>query len=268
MPIKVSKILESNIIIRYDTTPKLGGSLNTNNYPIQNGAFSVNISGNNYPVGSGTAGQVLSSDGFGNIIFTSSVPLRLYTENYSSPVTPVAQGTNSIALGDAATTSVNGKNSLAIGNQSLTRHYGAVVQANGRFSSTGDAQTGRYLLRTQTINAFATEMFLDGTAGNQRINLTDDSTWVFRITITAHRSDADNGHAGYTFMGVIFRQSGANTTQIQGSIQKVVLAESNPAWDVLVSADQVNGSLKVAVQGESSKTIRWVALVETVETTN
>ena len=194
--------------------------------------------------------------------------LSLYSESTSVFVAPIASGANSIALGDGAQTEASAVDSLAIGNQSLARTQGSVVQASGRFASTGDAQTGRYLMRSHTINALPVELFINGTAGGVRLVLPDDSTWTFKVTITGHRTDASNGHAGYTAAGVIYRASGASTTAIQGSVQKTVLAESNQSWDINISADPTYGSLKITVTGEAGKTIRWVALVETVEVTN
>ena len=271
MPIKISQILASNVIVELDANPVLGGALKTNNYPIWNNGNPVTITGNKYPVIAGAAGEVMTSDGAGNIVFTTISPgssLKLYKENPVLETSPVAQGTNSIALGDAATTGLNAPNSLAIGAQSLSRLQGSVMQANGRFASSGDAQSGRYIIRNTTINNAPTELFINGSVGNVRLVLPDDSTWTFRITVTAHRTDAGDGHAGYTASGVICRESGAITTRIQGSVQKTVLAESNAIWDINIGADTVNGSLKVSVLGEASKTIRWVALVETVEITN
>lgn len=194
--------------------------------------------------------------------------LNLYDENSSGFTAPVASGTNSIALGNGAATSGTAPNALAIGQYSVARIQGGVVQASGRFSTNGDAQTGRYLVRSNTIDATPTELFVDGTAGSVRLVLLDNSTWTFKVTVTAHRTDLDNGRAGYTAAGVIYRGSGAATTAIQGSVNKVVLAESNPAWDINITADATNGSLRVRVTGEAGKIIRWVALVETVEITN
>lgn len=393
MVIKVSTLLEHNTVVQADVTPVLGGTLNTNNFPINNSGSPVTITGNKYPIVTGTAGQVLSTNGAGILSFitppsgsitltgdvtgsgfspvtttlanTSVVPgtygsastvpvfivnsqgrltgatntsisitpsqaglsnvanslqvinaggapsiqeiigppsgpntvgalsvdttitngnsiyryngatwdviaqkLNLYNENSSAFTAPVAQGTNSIALGEGAETAVSANDSLAIGNQSLARIPGGVVQANGRFASNGDAQVGRYLLRTNTISAVPTEVFVNGTAGGIRLTLPDDSTWTYKITVTGHRTDVSDGHAGYTAAGVIYRGSGAATTALQGSVQKSVLAESNPVWDINISADTINGSLKITVTGESGKIIRWLALVETVEITN
>lgn len=393
MAIKVSTLLAHNTDLILDTAPVLGGALNTNSFPIANGANPVVISGNGYPTITGAAGQVLTTDGAGITswqspatgsitlvgpvtgsglspvtttitptgvtigtygtassvgVFTvnaagqitnavnSSISItpaqaglgnvtnslqvinnggspsirtgtgppfgpdtlgaiyvdqavtngdgiyryngttwdvvatkpNLYDEKVNGYVTPVAAGLDSVALGSGAETQSGANNSLALGLQSLARTPYGVVQAGGRFASNGDAQTGRYMVRTHTINNTPAEMFIDGTGGSIRLALPDDATWTFKITVTAHRTDLGNGHAGYTAAGVIYRGAGAATTAIQGSPQKTVLAESNPSWDINISADNINGSLKVTVTGENGKTIRWVALIETVEITN
>lgn len=194
--------------------------------------------------------------------------LSLYTENPVSPAPPLAQGDNSVAIGPGTLTDPAATNGIALGSQSLARHIGSQVFANGRFGSTGDAQVGHYLLRTHTVNDAFTDAFLDGTGGSARLVLPDNATWTFKITITAHRTDAAGGHAGYKVEGVIFRDSGAATTAFQGSPVKTVLAESDPQWDINITADTTNGSLRIQVQGQSGKTIRWLAHVETLEVTN
>jgi len=191
---------------------------------------------------------------------------ELYSENPNTPVTPVASGVNSVAIGYGA--DAGSDKSLAIGEQSLTHIDGSVVIANGRFASTGDAQHGKYLLRTITVNATPTEMFMDGTGGSVRLVLRDDSTWTFKALITAHRTDASDGHAGYEIKGVVYRITGTWTVAIQGVISKNVIAESNPQLDIIVDVDTTNGSLRFRAVGENSKTFRWVAYVETVEITN
>lgn len=194
--------------------------------------------------------------------------LGLYDEKPISPAPPGAAGDNSVAIGNGAQTDIGAADSIALGSQSFARHRGAHVFANGRFASTGDCQTGMYMLRTHTTNATPTETFLDGTGGSERLVLPDDATWTFKVTVTGHRTDVGDGHAGYEFRGVIFRQAGASTVSFQGSPVKTVLAESNAQWDVTIAADTANGSLRVRVQGQAGKTIRWAALVETVEVTN
>lgn len=191
--------------------------------------------------------------------------LELYTENFLTPTPPFASGVNSVAIGSGA--QALSDNSLAIGDQSLTRIPNSIVYSGGRFGSTGDAQSGKYFLRTNTINGTSTEAFIDGTNGSIRLTLTDDSTWSFSIMITAHQTNG-SGHAGYKFEGVIYRESGANTIAFQGSPIKTVLAESDPVWDANIQADTTNGSLRLNVIGETGKIIRWLGVIDTVELTN
>lgn len=197
--------------------------------------------------------------------------LQLYDERAITPTPPAAQGVNTVAIGSGSQTSPGSINAIAIGDQSLAHTSNSLVYASGRFASSGDAQVGTYLLRTNTILSTPTEMFLDGTSGIQRLVLPDNSTWSFTVTITAHvtsGSGPTGGRASYKFDGVVYRDSGANTTTIQGRVQKNVIAESNPAWDANIVANTSTGSLQINVTGEAGKTIRWVAKVETVEITN
>lgn len=199
---------------------------------------------------------------------SSSSSLILYDENIGTVIPPAPLGLNSIVLGSGAQTAPSGTNSLAIGEQSLARIPGGVVQASGRFGSSGDAQAGKYLLRSHTINGTETELFIDGTNGTQRLILPDDSTWTFKGLVTGHRTDMSDGHAGFSFEGVIYRISGANSVSFQGHPNISIIARNNFFWKIHLYADTVNGSLKICCEGQSGKTIRWVAYVETVEITN
>lgn len=194
--------------------------------------------------------------------------LDLYAEYSASPTPPDAGGLNSVAIGSGAHTAPDAANSTAIGDQSLTRLVGSVAIANGRFASTGDAQTCKYLLRTHTVNAAPTEMYLDGTSGSSRLVMPDDTTWMYKIKIVGHRTDASDGHAGYTIEGVAYRMAGAATISLLGSPIKQVIAESNAPWDAHVIADPTTGALRIHVVGQINKTIRWLAVVDTVEITN
>ncbi len=186
------------------------------------------------------------------------------------PATPLAIANTTMSRDANADTAVHqlDADSVAIGNQALVRIPGTVAVSHGRFSNTGDAQACKYIMRTHTTGALWTELFLDGTAGSQRLELPDDSTWSYQIQITAHRTDAGDGHAGYTAAGVIYRGAGVGSTTLQGkpTIQK--LSESDPSWDINIEADTTNGSLKITSKGETGKIIRWVAAINTVEITN
>ena len=217
----------------------------------------------NVTVPSPTNGDSLVFDGTNWI--NGSVTPKLYAEHAIGYSTPVAVGQNSVALGSAAT--ANAHDSLAIGVQSLARLPG-ITQANGRFATQGDAQAGKYLVRTGTINAFPAEMFLDGPNGSERLVLASDMTWVWEATIIGHQTDGTGNHAGFKLKGVIYSGASLNSITMLGTPTKEILARSDQSWDVSVSADTTQGSLKLTVKGAAGQTIRWMAVVATTEITN
>lgn len=72
MAIKVSTLLAKNTDVVLDTSPALGGPLDTNSFSIENGGSPVNITGNNYPITTGLPGQVLTTDGAGLLSWQSA----------------------------------------------------------------------------------------------------------------------------------------------------------------------------------------------------
>jgi hypothetical protein len=72
MTIKVSTLLSHDTVLQDDSSPTLGGPLDTNNYPIENGPNPVTITGNEYPISTGLTGQVLATNGFGVLYWTSA----------------------------------------------------------------------------------------------------------------------------------------------------------------------------------------------------
>ena len=85
--------------------------------------------------------------------------------------------------------------------------------------------------------------------------------------VAARRADADNESAGWRFSGVIDRNTNAASTALVGAVTATTDAKDSSAWTVAVTADTTNGALIITATGETSKTIRWVAFVRTVEIT-
>lgn len=111
MAIKVSSLLKHNTDVVLDTSPALGGPLNTNNYPIANGSNPVVISGNSYPITPGTSGQVLTTNGSGILSWqtppSGSITLvGAITGSGSSPVTTTITPTGVISGTYGSTSSV------------------------------------------------------------------------------------------------------------------------------------------------------------------
>jgi hypothetical protein len=187
----------------------------------------------------------------------------LYTENASTPVASTVSGANAVTIGSGNTAS--GANALATGAGSSTANSGAEVRANGSFTTAGDAQTGKYVLRNITTNATQTEVFLDGSAA--RIVLPTNSAFTYSALIVARRTDATGSEAAFKIEGLIGRDGTAGSTALVGNRSKTVL--TRPAgWDAEVFADTSNGALTFKVTGAAATTVRWVVTVTTSEVTN
>jgi hypothetical protein len=180
----------------------------------------------------------------------TDVGFDLYVENSTGTPVVTAAGVDAQAFGNGASASI----------------YGSKAFANGSFAAPGDAQHGVYVLRNVTTGATPTALFLDGAA--QSLVFPINSVATFDILVTARRTDAVGGGAGYRFVGAIKKDDTVASTTFVGTPSKTILGETDVLWDVNVTANTVNGSLTVTVTGEAAKTIRWVATVMTTEVTN
>lgn len=184
-------------------------------------------------------------------LVAADLPFKLYAENIAAQTTATATGTNTVGIGNGAVASV----------------FDAITMAGGQIATAGDFTDVKAFLRATTSNATATEMFLDN-AGAQRFVLPNNSSMTFKIRVAARRTDAVGGASGYSFEGVIRKDATAASTTLTGTPTKVVLGETNAAWDIALTADTTNGSLRLTVTGEAAKTIRWTAVVDAVIVTN
>lgn len=179
---------------------------------------------------------------------------RLYAENAAPTISrPSAIGSNTVALGSNSSALTNGK----------------LVYASGQFATVGDAQFGMMVLRAITTDNTVTALTSNlGVADDtNQVILPNDSTYFFRVQLVARRTDADNESSSYIFEGCIDRNSNAASTAFIGSPSKQILAEDTIVWDTNLVIDTTNGGFSIMVTGETNKTIKWVATVQTVEVT-
>ena len=182
-----------------------------------------------------------------------------------------ASGYGSIAIGGAQAydyTEALQSYSVAIGFRTKSDIFGKFAFANGRFSANGDAQTGTFVLRSDTTDAtpeaLTTDNNTSGTIG--QIILPNNSAYAFHGTIVA-RQQASQGTAcaAWKIEGLIRREGSAGTTVLVNSATTVL--DNTPAWGMALSADTTNGGLKIEVTGAAATNIRWVATVHTSEVT-
>jgi hypothetical protein len=187
----------------------------------------------------------------------------LYTENAVTPVASTVTGANSASIGSGNT--VTGANSIATGAGASTSNYGAEVHANGYFTSAGDAQTAKYVLRNITTNATPLALFLDGATA--QLLLKPNSAIAYSALIVARSTSTTGNNGAWKIEGLIKRDATASATALVGTRSMTILTRPS-GWQADVAADTTNGALVFNVTGSAGNTVRWVASVTTTEVTN
>ena len=204
------------------------------NYSVSMGRLN-NVSGPNGAVGLGQSNTVSAEGAF------------------AAGNTNIASGTYSQALGNGANT------------QGL---WGKLAKANGFFSNYADAQTGIFVLRSNTTDATPEALTTNNStaATSNQVILPNNSAYAFHGTIVA-RQQASGGTecAAWKIEGLIRREGSAGTTVLVNSATTIL--DNTPAWGMALSADTTNGGLKIEVTGAAATNIRWVATIHTSEVT-
>lgn len=174
-------------------------------------------------------------------------------------VSNTSSGSSSAVI--AGTSSVANSNfGLASGDFATTRLIvGMTARAVGRFSATGDAQVGNYILRRETTDATQTELSIDGAApgSTTRIILPNNHAYAFRGQAIARSTTGDV--KTWQISGTIKRGANAAATAIVGAVTITVEDQDAgaSAWALDLDADTTNGSLRVRGTGAAATTIHW-----------
>jgi len=240
----------STIGVNADSAVVIGGSA----------AHTVNVV-NGVAIGGGLVTINTNTGGFG--YSCNGATITAFYGGSLGGTSNIVSGTYAISAG-GDTNTASGVNSITLaGKEAVASQRGQVAHATGKFSANGDAQTSQYIMRNQTTNGTTTSLYLDGVG--DRLNIANDTAWMFEIKIVARRTDADGESAGYIMRGVINNDS--NITSLVGSLTEEYANEDTSTWAVNAVADDANDALDIQVTGEASKTINWVAFVRTVEVT-
>jgi len=230
------------------------------------------VSGNN---GSGAIGSTNTvsggysfATGYGNSItatggFASGDQNTLGSGSYATGLGSqnISNGLYGLASGYICETGVNSEGAIAFGvyAKNDANRSGALVQASGRISASGDSQTSRFSLRKQTTDATPAELKM-GTGGTQTIGLGTGTSraWAFKALVVGTTSSGDS--AAYEITGAMKRVG--STTSLIGAVTVVAYEDAGAsAWDATISADNTNDELDITVTGAAATTINWHSTV-------
>lgn len=173
---------------------------------------------------------------------------NLFSGNYNDltnkPYIPSIAGLASTSYVDTAVTGATTGDKI----------FEANVSQVAKISNVVAASQDNYIMAITTTDATITEVLL---MSGDRIEIEDNSTVMYDIHVVGADSTE---HHGVKIKGIIDRTSG--TIALVGSPAKEILVENDDGWNADVTADTVNGSLKITVQGEASRTVQWTIFVE------
>ena len=141
-----------------------------------------------------------------------------------------------------------------------------VADADATFSH-GDTgyKTKQYVLYGTTTDATETEIFVGGTASS-RIPVATDTTMLYTVDIVARRTDATGESGGWQLKAVADNFS--DTVADVGTVYEIQVATDDANWSADCRADDTSNAIKILCTGAAGKTIKWVAVVKTMEVTN
>lgn len=183
------------------------------------------------------------------------------------------------AHAEGVSTTASGYASHAAGKDALAPRALQKSHSGGKFVANGDAQHCEMSLRGITSNNTPYALRTNNVGSSQPITLTGVQTNVLTITASrayklkieavARRTDAQGEMAGFSWDGLVGRDS-TGSARIIGTPTEAAWGDTpaTDAWVLAVSintTDATDNYVAVTVTGETGKTIRWVAKAEWVE---
>lgn len=238
-----------------------------------NGTGTVLINSLSFPTGTGALGQVMVSDGNGNLSFTDiATTLDAVTTNGATTTNAITTA-GLTANGDVTVTGTTFTDRI----QSTGSNQNIVLDPQGTGSVQieqgtqagitlgdldGSYKSKTYLLWGTTTDATETELFVAGSASS-RIPVSNNTTIQYSVQISARRTDVSGESAGFELKALADNFSGSVADV--GNVYEIVVARDDANWQVDARADDTNDSVNIYVTGAAGKTISWIAKVETVE---
>lgn len=238
-------------------------------------AVDLQITRNNATeVASGTYSGIFS--GTGNTASGTFSAVFSGTANTTTGTYAVSLGGTGNTVGGQSSANLAGESNSATGSCSIVHGSRASdrgmvnrrVHGGGRFAADGDAQFAEVVLRRSTTDATQAVLTADaGSVGTGTIpTLPNNSAYLFSGKVIA-RATSTNDVRVWDFSGIIKRGANAASTAFVGTpaVSAGAGDSGSSSWAISVDADTTRGGLSISVTGAASTTIRWVAVVDTLE---
>ena len=177
----------------------------------------------------------------------------------------IASGDNSISFG-GANSSATGYLSVVLGG------YGGVAAQTGKYvfgsylmSTSGDAQSGKIVLRASTTTTTAVVLTSDGSAASttNQLMVASDQAMAIQGTLIAKQYVSGN-IAGWNITGIVSNNGG--TMAVSGLALTAIGSDSiTLGASPTIAVDNTNKGITITSGYKSATTIKWVATLNTSE---
>ena len=148
---------------------------------------------------------------------------------------------------------------ILAGERALADRHGMQAHSAGRFSTEGDAQRARFVLRNKTTTNSAVELFLDGSS----TRLTIPSGKVIGLTINITGISSTGAAVAHYLRQYALKNVAGTTTEVYAPV--TIGTDNAAGTSIAISASDASDALIVSVTGTASTIWRWVASVDAVE---
>jgi len=146
-------------------------------------------------------------------------------------------------------------------NANLDSNQNQFIISNGNFATDGDAQNTLFLLRGESSDESATELFLDGSSA--RFVLENNTSYFFNCQFIGRASD------GKTVImhvnGGAKRGSNSNSVALIGEPHNHIINDEIGIQEVKFAVNTNTGALRFYALGKAATNIRWLAKVDLTE---
>lgn len=189
-----------------------------------------------------------------NVLYT---PIIDTTDSSAITITPPATFSTDVTIENdlAVTSDINVTQNLTVSGHVDVNNADSVITHGDT-----DYRKKEYILYGTTTNNTETEIFVGGTA-DSRIPVPSNTTISYSVDIVARRTDAADESGGWHLKAVVDNHSGVINDV--GDIYEIIVATDDADWQV--DARAFANGVGIFCTGENGKTIRWTAVVNTIE---